>query len=118
MLLAVAQDPYGIAIVDWLEPKQPSNAVRIVPLAAETGKPFAAPDKAGVANGAYPLTPAITLYIAHPPKRPTESFIKDYLTMALSDEGQAIIARFVDSETGFLPLSQDDLRVEREKLKD
>jgi hypothetical protein len=38
--------------------------------------------------------------------------------MALSDEGQAIIARFVDSETGFLPLSQDDLRGEREKLKD
>jgi phosphate transport system substrate-binding protein len=118
VLLAVAQDPYGIAIVDWLEPKQPSNAVRIVPLAAETGKPFAAPDKAGVANGAYPLTSAITLYIAHPPKRPIESFIKDYLTMALSDEGQAIIARFVDSETGFLPLSQDDLRGEREKLKD
>jgi phosphate transport system substrate-binding protein len=115
---AVAQDPYGIAIVDWRGPKQATDAVRIVPLAAEAGKPFVSTAKADVAKGTYPLTPAITLYIAHPPKRPIEPIIKDYLTLALSDEGQAIIARFADSETGFLPLSADDLKVEREKLKD
>lgn len=38
--------------------------------------------------------------------------------MVLSSEGQAIIARFTDDEDGFVPLSQDDLRLEREKLKD
>lgn len=116
VLQAVAQDPYGIAIVDWVDAKASSDGVRIVPLASATGKPFVAPDKAGVASGAYPLTPAITLYVAHP-KKQLEPWIKDYLAMVLSDEGQAIVARFTDGATGFLPLSADDRKTEREKLQ-
>ncbi|OYU88372.1 MAG: phosphate-binding protein [Bradyrhizobiaceae bacterium PARB1] len=115
-LQAVAQDPYGIAIVDWLDAK-PRDGVRVIPLASDAGKPFAKPDKTDVARGAYPLTPAITLYMARPNKQ-LEPWIRDYLTMALSDEGQAIIARFADDATGFLPLSASDLQVEREKAKD
>lgn len=118
VLQAVAQDPYGIAIVDWAEQKPSTDGVRIVPLATAAGKPFAAPDKAEVAKGAYPLTPAITLYVANPPKTPMDSVVKDYLALALSDEGQAIIARFADTATGFLPLTADDLKAERAKLKD
>jgi len=52
------------------------------------------------------------------PNKQLEPWIRDYLTMALSDEGQAIIARFADDATGFLPLSASDLQVEREKAKD
>lgn len=118
VLQAVAQDPYGIAIVDWAEQKPSTDGVRIVPLATAAGKPFAAPDKAEVAKGAYPLTPAITLYAAHPPKQPMDPVVKEYLALALSDEGQAIIARFADNATGFLPLAADDLKAERAKLKD
>ncbi len=118
VLQAVAQDPYGIAIVDWVDEKPSTDGVRIVPLATESGKPFTTPDKADVAKGAYPLTPAITLYAAHPPKKPLDPLVKDYLALALSDEGQAIIARFADTPTGFLPLSAEDLRAERMKLKD
>jgi len=81
-------------------------------------RPAAGPDKAAVAKGVYPLTPAITLYVAQPPKQPMAPWIRDYLAMALSDEGQEIIARFADTATGFLPLSADDLKAEREKLKD
>jgi phosphate transport system substrate-binding protein len=44
--------------------------------------------------------------------------VKAYLAMVLSDEGQAIVARFADSEKGFLPLSPNDLRRAREKLND
>lgn len=118
VLQAVAQDPYGIAIVDWAEQKPSSEGVRIVPLATATGKPFAVPEKADVAKGAYPLTPAVTLYAAHPPKKPMDPLVKAYIALALSDEGQAIIARFADNATGFLPLAADDLKAEREKLKD
>ena len=117
VLQAVAQDPYGIAIVDWIAQK-PQDGVRIVPLASDAGKPFAAPEKTEVAKGAYPLTPAITLYAAHPPKQPMDALVRDYLALALSDEGQAIIARFAENVTGFLPLSTDDLKAERAKLKD
>ena len=118
VMQAVAQDPYGIAIIDWVDAKQAPDTVRIVPLASAAGKPFATPAKADVAEGAYPLTPAITLYAAHPPKQPLDPLVKDYLTLALSGEGQAIIARYTDSAMGFLPLSADDLKAEREKLKD
>lgn len=116
VLKAVAQDPYGIAIVDWVDAKQAPDAVRIVPLSSASGQPFTTPGKADVAKGAYPLTPAITLYAARPPKQPLDPLVKDYLTLVLSDEGQAIIARFADSATGFLPLSADDLKAERKKL--
>jgi phosphate transport system substrate-binding protein len=118
VLQAVAQDPYGIAIVDWAEQKPSSEGVRIVPLANDAGKPFAVPGKDDVAKGVYPLTPAITLYAAHPPKQPLDPVVKDYLALALSDEGQAIIARFTDNATGFLPLAADDLKAQRAKLKD
>lgn len=118
VLQAVAQDPYGIAIVDWVDSKQLSDGVRIVPLTSGEDKRFAAANKTDVAKGAYPLTPAITLYVAHPPAKPMEPWIKDYLAMALSDEGQAIIARFAEHPTGFLPLSADDRQAERAKLKD
>jgi phosphate transport system substrate-binding protein len=115
---AVAADPYGIGMVGWLEPAKSSDAIRIVALAAETGKPFVLPDKADVAQGAYPLATFVTLYFDQAPKQPIEPFVKDYLAMVLSNEGQAIIARFADGADGFLPLAQDDLRREREKLKD
>jgi phosphate transport system substrate-binding protein len=115
VLQAVASDPYGIGLVNWQPAAQSSNATRIVPLAAASGKPFVAPDKANVANGAYPLTPFLTLYFD---PKPIDPFVKAYLAMVLSDGGQAIIARFADSEKGFLLLSPDDLRREREKLKD
>jgi phosphate transport system substrate-binding protein len=115
---AVASDPYGIGIVGWLDTTKLSESIRIVPLAASTGKPFVLPDKADVAQGAYPLASFVNLYIDRAPKQPIDPFIKEYLAMVLSSEGQAIIARFTDDEDGFVPLSQDDLRLEREKLKD
>jgi phosphate transport system substrate-binding protein len=76
------------------------------------------PDKDTVAAGSYPLSPAITLYFDHAPKKPIAPLVRDYLALALSDEGQAIIARFAPGEDGFLPLGPSDLRVEREKLKE
>jgi phosphate transport system substrate-binding protein len=115
---AVAADPYGIGLVGWLDPAKSSDAIRIVPLAAETGKPFVLPGRAEVGQGSYPLATFVTLYFDHAPKQPIEPFVKDYLAMVLSNDGQAIVARFADGADGFLPLSQDDLRAEREKLKD
>jgi phosphate transport system substrate-binding protein len=115
---AVASDPFGIGLVDWLPSTQSSGAIKIVPLASDTDKPFATPDRANVGKGAYPLTPFITLYFDHAPSQPIEPFVKAYLAMVLSDEGQTILLRFADSQKGFLPLSPDDLGREREKLKD
>lgn len=115
---AVASDPFGIGLVNWLPSAQSSGAAKIIPLAADGDKPFVAPNTINVGSGTYPLTPFVTLYFDHAPSQPIEPFVKAYLAMVLSDDGQAIVARFSDSEKGFLPLSPDDLRREREKLKD
>jgi phosphate transport system substrate-binding protein len=64
------------------------------------------------------MTTPIMLYVDRAPKQSMEPFVRDYLAMVLSNDGQAIIARFADGESGLLPLSQDDLRAERDKLKD
>lgn len=115
---AVAADPYGIGLVNWLPTAQAEQGAKVVALAAAKDKPSVLPEKDKVASGAYPLTPLVTLYFDHAPNKPIEPFIKAYLTMALSPEGQAIIARFADSEKGFLPLSSEEIGRERDKLKD
>jgi phosphate transport system substrate-binding protein len=114
---AVASDPYGIAIVGWQDPAK-SSAVRVVALAADKGRPFVLPDKASIGQGIYPLATPVTLYFDRTPKQPIAPFVKDYLSMVLSADGQAIIARFADSADGFLPLSPSDLQQERQKLND
>lgn len=115
---AVAADPYGIGLVNWLPAAQAQQGARVIALAAAKDKPFVLPEKDKVAGGAYPLTPFVTLYFDHAPNKPIEPFVKAYLTMVLSAEGQAIIARFADSEKGFLPLAAEDIGRERDKLKD
>lgn len=118
VLKAVASDPYGIGILDWMPSAGLSDLTRIVALAADSSKPFVLPERADVARGAYPLTPSINLYIDRAPNKPIEPFVKAYLEMVLSNDGQAIIARFTDGEKGFLPLSPGDLGQERAKLKE
>jgi phosphate transport system substrate-binding protein len=113
---AIAADPYGIGILGWLDPAKGSKAIRIVPLAAAAGAPFVLPDKNEVAAGAYPLSSFVTFYVDRAPGKPFAPFIKAYLSMVLSDEGQAIIARFTEGEDGFLPLSLQDRERERGKV--
>jgi len=115
---AVAADPYGIGLIGWLDSAKGSNAARIVPLAGDSGRPFVLPDKAIVAAGAYPLSSFVTFYIDQAPGKPIAPFIKEYLALALSDTGQAIIARFTDGQDGFVPLSTRDRNQERAKLAD
>lgn len=113
---AVAADPYGLGIVGWLDPAKGSDAIRIVPLAGQAGQPFVLPTKANVSAGAYTLSSFVTFYVDRAPGKPLPPFLKEYLAMALSREGQAIVARYSDGEDGFVPLAAKDLSEERSKL--
>lgn len=114
---AVTNDPYGIGLTGWVDASKTAKNVRVLPLAAKAGQPFKSPDYTTVAAGEYPLSAFLHLYVNNPPGQKLPPFIKAYLQMALSDEGQNAVREQRDSEEGYVPLSAADLQKERRKLE-
>jgi phosphate transport system substrate-binding protein len=114
---AVANDPYGIALTGWVDASKTASNVRVLPIAAKAAEAFKLPDYATVAAGAYPLSAYLHLYVDQAPGQKLPPFIKEYLRLALSDQGQLAVREQRDSEEGYVPLSAADLRKERAKLE-
>lgn len=114
---AVANDPYGIGLTGWVNASKTAKNVRVLPLAARAGEPYQSPDYQTVAAGAYPLSAFLHLYVDNPPGQKLPPFIREYLRLALSDEGQQAVREQRDSAEGYVPLSAVDLQIERRKLK-
>ena len=116
---AVAEDPFGIGFIGWWPTDEGwdrhaelASKVRFLPLA---------PDKdARVSHGGpgdlYPLAGGIHLYVNRAPGRPLEPWLADYLRLALSPAGQAILASLTQSD-GFISLEPKDLAEQRAKLE-
>lgn len=117
VLAAVAKDPYGIGLTGWVEAGKIAPQLRIVPLSSKPGEPAYSPALADVAKGAYPLSAGLYLMVNHAPDQSLAPFIKAYLRLALSDEGQALVRAQTASEEGYVPLSAQDLALERRKLE-
>lgn len=115
IIRAVAVDPYAIGITGWVDAAKVSDKVRIVAIKSDTGD-AALPAREHVAAGHYPLSLPVQFYVNQVPGRRIDPLAKAYLEVALSDEGQAIIARESDGPDGYLPLSPEDLSIERAKL--
>lgn len=115
VLHAVATDPFGIAIVGWVDAAAAVNGVRILPIATKDGA-AAGPDRAAVAAGRYPLSDDLYLYVDKAPGKPLDPLARAWIEAALSDEGQTLVAAQSDGEQGYLPLSASDLSAERAKL--
>lgn len=114
---AVANDPYGIGLTGWVDASKTAKNVRVLPLAAKAGEPFKSADYETVAAGAYPLSAFLHLYVDNAPGHKLPPFIKQYLLLALSDEGQKAVREQRDSEEGYVPLSARDLQIERRKVE-
>ena len=114
----IAQDPAGIGVatLGWVNAAAISDQVRVLPLAARNGDPYYCPDKATVQACRYPLAMPVQLYVNRAPGRPLDPLVKAYLQLALSLQGQAVIALQQDSDEGYLPLGEGDLQAERNKL--
>lgn len=117
VIKAVAQDPYGIALLGWVDAAKTSDQVRILPLSNRTGAAFYPPSYDDVRGGRYPLSMAVQFYVNRPPGQPLDPLVKEYLRIALSPEGQAILAAQKDTEEGYVPLSDDDVQRERAALE-
>jgi phosphate transport system substrate-binding protein len=117
VLKALAGDSHGIALTGWVAGNKVAPSLRILPLSAQSDAQPYTPALADVSQGRYPLSSYLHLYVNARPGVPLEPFIKEYLRIALSEEGQALVRGQLNSEEGYVPLSPADLAAEREKLK-
>lgn len=117
VLKAVAGDSHGIALSGWAHGGKLAPGLHLVAVSRKAGEPAYGPGYDAVASGAYPLSAYLHLYVNARPDQPLEPFIKAYLQVALSDEGQALIKAQRETAEGYVPLSARDLAIEREKLE-
>jgi phosphate transport system substrate-binding protein len=115
VMAAVAQDPYGLALMGFYDAEK-APQVRLVPLAAKEGSPFVAPTYENLEAGLYPYASDLRIYVNRRPGAPLDPFLKEYLRMVLSPQGQAIVAEGKTNEQGFVPLGPDAVRAELAKL--
>jgi phosphate transport system substrate-binding protein len=117
VIRAVAEDPYGIGLVGVFDSSRLPREVKFVPLAAGDGAPYSSGTYADALEGRYPYTPYIRLYVNRAPGAPLDPIVRDYARLALSREGQAIIAAQKDSAQGYLPLPPKEVAEELAKLE-
>lgn len=104
--LAVANNKYGMT---YSGIGHATSGVRQLPIALKEGEPFVLPTDENVANGKYPLTRYLYMYVNKPPGKPLPGTLQEYLKFAYSQSGQAVI-----ENDGFIPLASDALIRERE----
>lgn len=115
VIAAVAADPYGIGLVGFFD-STGIPQVRMVPIAEEKGGVFVLPTELNVRAGHYPLTPYLHFYVNRPPGQPLDPFLREYLRLALSPEGQALIGTDKEAEEAYLPLDADAIARELSHL--
>lgn len=91
-----------------------TDQTRIVPLAVSAEKPGLTGTAKEVIDGTYPLDRYVFLFIRRAPGKPLDPFVREYLRIALSRQGQQIVASEPD---GFLPLNATEVAEELSKLQ-
>lgn len=112
---AIAEDPYGIALMGFFDASK-LPAVRPLPVAIAAGTPFLLPTYENVASEHVAFPAYLHVYIDREPGKPVDPFVKEYIRMLLSEKGQAIIASQKDTDEGYVPLSPDKIGAELQKL--
>lgn len=112
---AVAEDPYGIALLGFFDASK-LPGMRPLPIAAAPGLPYVLPSYENVAAEKVPFPAYLHVYIDRAPDKAVDPFVKEYVRMLLSEKGQAIIGTEKDTEEGYIPLSPEKIEAELQKL--
>jgi phosphate transport system substrate-binding protein len=106
----VSEDPAGIGITTR---NRVTPDVKVIAVTAgDWGTPMVG-SKEDVLSGRYPFDRFLYIYVRRFPGQPIDPFVREYLRMVLSKEGQETIA--ADAK-GYLPLNATELADERVKL--
>jgi phosphate transport system substrate-binding protein len=98
----------GFAALSYVTP-----AVKIVAIAPKEGEPYSSGTAEEVGAGRYPYNRYVYFYVRRLPGQPVDPFVKEYLRLVLSREGQQIIASETD---GYVPLNAREAAEELAKL--
>ncbi len=87
-VLAIARDPLGIG---YAGVGFAISDVRMIPLAKEPGRTGIVPTMESVADGSYPLSRPLYLYVNHDPKGKFDAVLLEFLNYVTSTRGQEIV---------------------------
>jgi phosphate transport system substrate-binding protein len=114
---AVANDPFGIGLIGWWPTDEGwdraaelGDKVRFLPLSWDKHSRLSH----GRVGDVYPLAGGLRFVVDKAPGKPLDPWLKEFLTLALSRDGQALIASMTVSN-GFVPI--DPKQVPREMAK-
>jgi phosphate transport system substrate-binding protein len=97
-ILAIARDSNGIG---YAGAGYRTSLVRVVPVAEQAGQPYIMPTADTVADGTYPLSRSLYLYVKKGAKDKLARAIIEFLKFASSQEGQQAVV-----QAGFFPLTK------------
>ena len=106
----VAADPAGIGITTLNRVTPDVKVLGVTP--GDWGRPMQG-TREDVQGGRYPFDRFVYVYVRRGPDAPVDPFVKEYLRMVFSKEGQEIIA--ADAK-GYLPLNPMELAAELARL--
>ena len=116
---AVANDPFGIGLIGWWPTDEGwdraaelADKLRFLPLARSK---HSRPSRGRVGD-VYPLAGGLRFVVDKAPGKPLDPWLKEFLTLALSKEGQELIASMTVTH-GFVPIDPADIPRELRKLE-
>jgi phosphate transport system substrate-binding protein len=106
----IGEDAAGIgyAAISFLTPE-----VKVVAVAPNDGAEPSRGSADDVSAGRYPFDRYVYFYVRRLPGQPVDPFVKEYLRLVLSKEGQQIVA---GEENGYVPLNAREAAQELAKL--
>jgi phosphate transport system substrate-binding protein len=110
ILKRVSEDPAGIGIAAT---GRVTPQLKIVAIAGKDGDSYSSGTAEDVVAGKYPYGRYLYFYVRREPKQPIDPFVKEYMRLVLSADGQKIIASEPD---GYLPLNAREAAKELAKL--
>lgn len=99
VVLGVTEDVSGIG---YSGIGYKTSGVKAIALGKKDGDQQYEPNYENVLNGKYPLGRLLYIYVAKEPNKPLPTLVKEFLTYALSKEGQQIVVK-----DGYLPLTAE-----------
>ena len=76
-----------------------TSGVKLVPLAAEAGQPFVEANAENAADGSFPLSRFLWVYVNKAPNKPMSPIDREFMKMILSKVGQEVVVK-----DGYVPL--------------